>query len=90
MSAGVGLEFIGLGNLGNIGIAVRISFLSVLQPELSVLPIWLISGSFALPKWQSWFSERVTGYEYHNLMFWAIKIVELVRNGTCFSAFTLH
>jgi hypothetical protein len=40
MSAGVGHEFIGFGDLGNIGIAVGISFLSVLQPELSVLPIW--------------------------------------------------
>jgi hypothetical protein len=40
MSVGVGREFIGLGDLGNIGIAVGISFLSVLQPELSVLPLW--------------------------------------------------
>jgi hypothetical protein len=34
--------------------------------------------------WKSWFSERVIGYEYHNLVFWAIKIVKLVRNSACF------
>jgi hypothetical protein len=40
MSAGVGREFIGLGDLRNVDIAVGISFLPVLQPELSGLPLW--------------------------------------------------
>jgi hypothetical protein len=39
MSADLGLEFISSDDLGNVVIAVGISFLSVLQPELSVLPI---------------------------------------------------
>jgi hypothetical protein len=83
MSLGVEREFIGLGDLGNIGIAVGISFLSVLQSELSLHSLWKTCGSFPLPVWKSWFSERVIGYKYHNIVFWEIKIVKLVRNSAC-------
>jgi hypothetical protein len=85
MSVGVGREFTGLGVLGNIGTAVIISLLSVLQPESSVLPLWQICGSFPIPVLKSWFSEWVLGHEHHNLVFWAIKIVKLVRNSACIS-----
>jgi hypothetical protein len=40
MSAGVGLEFIGLADIENLEIAFRISFLSTIEREIQVLPVW--------------------------------------------------
>jgi hypothetical protein len=40
MSAGVGLEFIGLADVENIEITFRISLLSIMEREIQVLPVW--------------------------------------------------
>jgi hypothetical protein len=40
MSAGVGIEFIGLADIENIEIAFRISLLSMIEREMQVLPVW--------------------------------------------------
>jgi hypothetical protein len=39
MSAGVGLEFIGLADIENLEITFRISFLSTIEREIQVLPV---------------------------------------------------
>ena len=40
MSAGVGFEFIGLADIVNLEITFRISFLSAIEREIQVLPVW--------------------------------------------------
>jgi hypothetical protein len=40
MSAGVRMVFIGLADIENIEIAFRISFLSIIEREIQVLPVW--------------------------------------------------
>jgi hypothetical protein len=40
MSAGVGLEFTGLADIENLEIAFRISFLSTIEREIQVFPVW--------------------------------------------------
>jgi hypothetical protein len=40
MSAGVGLEFIGLADIEDIEKTIRISLLSVMEREIQVLPVW--------------------------------------------------
>jgi hypothetical protein len=37
---GVGLDFIGLGDIENIEIALLISLLSIIERSIQVLPVW--------------------------------------------------
>jgi hypothetical protein len=63
LSAGVGLEFIGLADIENLEIAFQISRLSITERQIQVLPVWrppsFVSGvgrcrrvsALSLPVW---------------------------------------